>query len=66
MSHIKHDLVKMNSVEARLYQEVLVARVIEKGLPQLEADVQRMRAKANEKTKRFPKLQLAFSNSDNV
>ena len=31
MSHIKHDLVKMNSVEARLYQEVLVARVIEKG-----------------------------------
>ena len=31
MVNIKHDLIKENSIEARLYQEVLVARIIEKG-----------------------------------
>ncbi len=31
MPFIKHELVKENTVESRLYQEVLVARIIEKG-----------------------------------
>jgi len=31
MSSIKHDLIKEDTVEARLYQEVLVGRIIEKG-----------------------------------
>ena len=31
MSNIIHDLIKTDSVEARLYQEVLVSKIIEKG-----------------------------------
>jgi len=31
MSFIKHNLIKLDSVEARLYQEVIVTRVVEKG-----------------------------------
>jgi Fanconi anemia group M protein len=31
MAFIKHELIKPNSIEARLYQEVLVTRIIEKG-----------------------------------
>jgi ERCC4-related helicase len=31
MVNIKHDLIKKDSIEARLYQEVLVSRIIEKG-----------------------------------
>jgi ERCC4-related helicase/intein/homing endonuclease len=31
MAHINHELIKKDSIEARLYQEVLVTRVIENG-----------------------------------
>jgi len=31
MTHIKHDLIKKDTIEARLYQEILVTRIIEKG-----------------------------------
>ncbi len=52
-----------NETGRKVSTESIINRIISKGLPLLEADIQRMRAKANESAKRFPKLQLAFSNT---
>jgi hypothetical protein len=39
----------------------ILLRLMEHGLPQFEKDMQQLRAKANAETKRFPRLQLIYT-----
>jgi hypothetical protein len=49
-----------NETGCKVTRASVVLRLMEKGLPEFQTDIDRLRAESNAKNKRFPKLHVAY------
>jgi hypothetical protein len=49
-----------NETGCKASRASVVLRLMEKGLPHFQSEMEKMRAQANTKKKRFPRLQMAY------